>query len=784
MLRRTLDMTFSAAGLLFLFPLLAAAAVLVKIDGSGSVFTIEERAGRGLKPFRLIRFRTPEEDAGWAGRLLRKTRLLAPLPQLLNVLKGDMSLLGPEPPTREQVDRYSDDYERILQVRPGLLGLFSMGLSGEYGMKMESAPDEETISERIRLYREYAENPSISGDLKAVLIALFRLFYPRRHISALLGVLLPYRRATIITVHVASFASACALSFVLKYDTGLTGKELELLYRNLPVVVAVRTAMLFLFSLDKGLWRYVSARDLFTIAASTTAGTALIAAAGAPWTAGGASILAMDWLLNLFFLGGVRLLRRVHDRADVRRPGKKIVIVGAGDAADNFLRYLETSRAYNYEVKGLIDDDPLKKGLKVRSHTVLGSRRELPGIVESARPDEFLIAIPSATAERMGEIIKDLRQYAIPLKTLPSLWCVLNGRAHAFGEIKAIEPEDILFRPPVYGPDKGVESFFKGKSVLVTGAGGSIGSDLSRQIACAGPDRLVLLEKHEESLYKIDLELRRLQKDGTRIIPVIGDILDRENLERVIDRHRPEAVFHAAAYKHVPLMESHPYQAFRTNVIGTRNMAEMADRYGAERFVLISTDKAVEPVNVMGMTKRLAEELIKQYAESSKGTRFISVRFGNVLGSSGSVVPLFKEQILRGGPVTVTHPEMTRFLMTIPEAVHLVLQAAVIGKAGEVLVLDMGAPVKILDLAKRMISLYGYRPGVDIKVVFTGLRPGEKLDEKLFNTNEVIMSTAHPRVKVARSRARSCNVTGIIDRISGKDYVNERDIRDVLNIVA
>lgn len=784
MLRRTLDMTFSAAGLLFLFPLFAAAAVLVKIDGSGSVFTIEERAGRGLKPFRLIRFRTPEEDAGWAGRLLRKTRLLAPLPQLLNVLKGDMSLLGPEPPTREQVDRYSDDYERILQVRPGLLGLFSMGLSGEYGMKMESAPDEETISERIRLYREYAENPSISGDLKAVLIALFRLFYPRRHISALLGVLLPYRRATIITVHVASFASACALSFVLKYDTGLTGKELELLYRNLPVVVAVRTAMLFLFSLDKGLWRYVSARDLFTIAASTTAGTALIAAAGAPWTAGGASILAMDWLLNLFFLGGVRLLRRVHDRADVRRPGKKIVIVGAGDAADNFLRYLETSRAYNYEVKGLIDDDPLKKGLKVRSHPVLGSRRELPGIVESARPDEFLIAIPSATAERMGEIIKDLRQYAIPLKTLPSLWCVLNGRAHAFGEIKAIEPEDILFRPPVYGPDKGVESFFKGKSVLVTGAGGSIGSDLSRQIACAGPDRLVLLEKHEESLYKIDLELRRLQKDGTRIIPVIGDILDRENLERVIDRHRPEAVFHAAAYKHVPLMESHPYQAFRTNVIGTRNMAEMADRYGAERFVLISTDKAVEPVNVMGMTKRLAEELIKQYAESSKGTRFISVRFGNVLGSSGSVVPLFKEQILRGGPVTVTHPEMTRFLMTIPEAVHLVLQAAVIGKAGEVLVLDMGAPVKILDLAKRMISLYGYRPGVDIKVVFTGLRPGEKLDEKLFNTNEVIMSTAHPRVKVARSRARSCNVTGIIDRISGKDYVNERDIRDVLNIVA
>ena len=784
MLRRTLDMTFSAAGLLFLFPLLAAAAVLVKIDGSGSVFTIEERAGRGLKPFRLIRFRTPEEDAGWAGRLLRKTRLLAPLPQLLNVLKGDMSLLGPEPPTREQVDRYSDDYERILQVRPGLLGLFSMGLSGEYGMKMESAPDEETISERIRLYREYAENPSISGDLKAVLIALFRLFYPRRHISALLGVLLPYRRATIITVHVASFASACALSFVLKYDTGLTGKELELLYRNLPVVVAVRTAMLFLFSLDKGLWRYVSARDLFTIAASTTAGTALIAAAGAPWTAGGASILAMDWLLNLVFLGGVRLLRRVHDRADVRRPGKKIVIVGAGDAADNFLRYLETSRAYHYEVKGLIDDDPLKKGLKVRSHPVLGSRRELPGIVESARPDEFLIAIPSATAERMGEIIKDLRQYAIPLKTLPSLWCVLNGRAHAFGEIKAIEPEDILFRPPVYGPDKGVESFFKGKSVLVTGAGGSIGSDLSRQIACAGPDRLVLLEKHEESLYKIDLELRRLQKDGTRIIPVIGDILDRENLERVIDRHRPEAVFHAAAYKHVPLMESHPYQAFRTNVIGTRNMAEMADRYGAERFVLISTDKAVEPVNVMGMTKRLAEELIKQYAESSKGTRFISVRFGNVLGSSGSVVPLFKEQILRGGPVTVTHPEMTRFLMTIPEAVHLVLQAAVIGKAGEVLVLDMGAPVKILDLAKRMISLYGYRPGVDIKVVFTGLRPGEKLDEKLFNTNEVIMSTAHPRVKVARSRARSCNVTGIIDRISGKDYVNERDIRDVLNIVA
>lgn len=784
MIRRTFDLMFSAAGLLFLFPLFAATAVLVKIDGSGSMFTIEERAGRGLKPFRLIRFRTPEEEeAGWAGRVLRKTRL-ALLPQLLNVLKGDMSLLGPEPPTKELVDRFSEDYEHILQVRPGLLGLFSMGLSGEYGMKMESAPDEAILSERIRLYREYADNPTITGDLKAVFIALLTLLYPRRHISALLGALLPYRRATIVAIHIAFFASACVLSFVLKYDAGLSGIELEELYRTLPMVVAVRTAMLFVFSLDKGLWRYVSARDLFTIAASTTAGTALIALAGAPWTTGGASILAMDWLLNLFFLGGVRLLRRVHERAEVRRPGKKVVVIGAGDAADTFLRYLETNRAYNYEVKGLVDDDPLKKGLKVRSYPVLGSRRDLLNIVEEVKPDEFLIAIPSASEERMEEIIKDLRQYALPIKTLPSLWCILNGREHAFGRIKAIEPEDILFRPPVYGPDKGFEGFFKGKSVLVTGAGGSIGSDISRQIAGSGPKRLVLLEKHEESLYKIDLDLRQRQMNKTRVFPVIADILDERNLERLVDRHRPEVIFHAAAYKHVPLMESHPYQAFRTNVIGTRNMAEMAARYGAERFVLISTDKAVEPVNVMGMTKRLAEELIKQYSERSKGTRFISVRFGNVLGSSGSVVPLFKEQILRGGPVTITHPEMRRFLMTIPEAVHLVLQAAVIGKAGEVLVLDMGEPVKILDLARRMISLHGYRPGVDIKVVFTGLRPGEKLDEKLFNTSEVIMNTAHPRVKVARSRARACNVMGLIDRISGKDGMNERDIRDVLKVVA
>jgi FlaA1/EpsC-like NDP-sugar epimerase len=363
------------------------------------------------------------------------------------------------------------------------------------------------------------------------------------------------------------------------------------------------------------------------------------------------------------------------------------------------------------------------------------------------------------------KILEDLRQYGLPIKTMPSLWSILSGRS-PMTALKAIEPEDILFRAPALNGSTGLTELLQGKRVMVTGAGGSIGSELCKQIAAFSPEQLILYECHEENLYRIEKCLQSSDTPPlTLITPIIGDILDGHRVHGVMEEYRPHIIFHAAAYKHVPMIESNPQESFRTNVIGTRTIAEKALEFDVERFVLISTDKAVNPISVMGMTKKIAEEIIQYFAQSGRDrrTKFITVRFGNVLESSGSVVPLFKEQISKGGPVTVTHPEMTRYLMTISEAVRLVLQAAALGSGGETFVLDMGKAVKILDLAKRMISLYRYKPGIDIDIAFTGLRPGEKMDEELFNDYEKVENTSHPQINRANANGmRAKNILGLV----------------------
>jgi FlaA1/EpsC-like NDP-sugar epimerase len=449
------------------------------------------------------------------------------------------------------------------------------------------------------------------------------------------------------------------------------------------------------------------------------------------------------------------------------------------------LRDVDYSPYYPYEVIGLIDDSPAMKGLRIRNFPILGARSDLPDIVNRERPDEFIIAIPSASRPEFTDLLEELRQYGLPIKTMPSLWSILSGRG-SFNSLRAIEPEDILFRAPALNGSIDLRDLIEGKRVLVTGAGGSIGSELSRQIASFNPERLILYERHEENLYNIEKSLRS-PSDASRLTPVIGDILDEKRMNEVMGKYHPQIIFHAAAYKHVPMMEHNPYEAVRTNVYGTRIVAEKAIEFGAERFVLISTDKAVNPVNVMGMTKKIAEEIVIYLASgpASNGTQFMTVRFGNVLESSGSVVPLFKDQINRGGPVTVTHPEMTRFFMTISEAVRLVLQAAAIGKGGEVFVLDMGKAVKILDLAKRMIGLYGYKPGVDIEIIFSGLRPGEKLNEELFNSYETVKETSHDKINMAdlNGRARR-NVLKLINSMETSGFwENMGDTKRALQIL-
>jgi FlaA1/EpsC-like NDP-sugar epimerase/lipopolysaccharide/colanic/teichoic acid biosynthesis glycosyltransferase len=777
--KRGFDVFFSAIGLVLLVPIFAVMALLIKLDSAGPVFFVQKRVGKRFRLFDLYKFRSMVPDAvrrgglitadkdprvTRIGRFLRRTKL-DELPQLWNVLKGEMSLVGPRPEVEKYVTACQDDYREILGVRPGITDVASLTYRDEEKV-LEGKTDPEgyylhmVLPEKINLAKEYVRKASLVYDLKIIGMTFFKLIYPHDAIHKWITKVTPYRRPIVIGIQIGVFILSNYLAFFVRFDGDIPGRETASFLKYLPLLVLLRIIFLFVFSLGKGLWRYVGVRDLLNITSAISLGSVgfvIIVRYFFADTFYPRSIYVLDWYFNIFLLGGLRLFRRFHEKEIGKQTFKKrILVIGAGNGAEMLLRDVESNPFYAYKVIGLIDDNPVKKGLTLRSIPILGTRKDLLSIVKRERPDEFLIAIPSISRSEFENIVRDLRQYGFPIKTLPSLWSLLSGKGYA-NSMQAIEPEDILFRAPACNGSIDLKEFIRGKRVLVTGAGGSIGSELSRQIASFEPGKLILFERHEENLYKIDKALRALYPDPAPFITsVIGDILNERRMGEVMEVYRPHVVFHAAAYKHVPLMEDNAYEAFRTNVVGTRIVAEKAIGSGVERFILVSTDKAVNPVNVMGMTKKLAEEMIYSMSrDTATGTpRFIVVRFGNVLESSGSVVPLFREQIQKGGPVTVTHPEITRYFMTLSEAVRLVLQAAAVGKGGEVFVLDMGKPVKILDLAKRMISLYGYKPGVDIEIVFTGLRPGEKLHEELFNPYEKLQKTSHAKINVADSNGR------------------------------
>jgi FlaA1/EpsC-like NDP-sugar epimerase len=423
-----------------------------------------------------------------------------------------------------------------------------------------------------------------------------------------------------------------------------------------------------------------------------------------------------------------------------------VIVVGAGDAAQLMLREMLRTPALGYTPIGLIDDDPRKKNLRLHGVRVLGTSEELQHIVHDRRPDELLIAIPSASGESRQRIVDIANAAGIPVKTLPGLHELIAGDLNLATQIRPVQVEDLLGREPVEVDLEAIYSYLAGKTVLVTGAGGSIGSELCRQIARAEPQRIVLVDQGESSLYDIERELVD-ERGFSAGVPVLADVRDRNRMRQVFERYRPAVVFHAAAYKHVPLMEANPLESVRNNVLGTRVVADVAIEFGAERFVLISTDKALNPHSVYGQSKTLCEWIVGSHGDRDDvPTRFVAVRFGNVLNSTGSVIPLFRRQIERGGPVTVTHPEMSRYFMTIPEAVSLIVQAGAIGGRGHVYVLDMGEPVKILDLARYMIRLSGKEPETDVPIVFIGARPGEKLHEELWSEGETVGPTGHPKI--------------------------------------
>lgn len=526
----------------------------------------------------------------------------------------------------------------------------------------------------------------------------------------------------------------------------------------LPLLIPIRIVFFGHFGMYRSGWRYAGLRDCLNIIQAVTFSTivffiCVVLTHGyfrtylktTYWP----SVILGDWVLLGVLLTLARFSLRIKKELLAwRRAGKcNALIVGAGSAGVMLLRELVNNPNMDYSVRGFVDDDPEKQGMLIQGVPVLGTRKELATLVHTLFIEEVLIAIPSASGKAIREIIETCTTLGVRFKTLPSVSEIVDGTVQV-SDLRAVDIMDVLRREPVQLDTTKIRENLRDRVILVTGGGGSIGSELCRQIALYHPRELVLVELSEYNLYQIDKELRRKHPE-LKIYPYIADIKNEHRLRWIFEHHEPSLVFHAAAYKHVPIMELNPVEAVLNNVKGTMNVANAADRAGCAEFVMISTDKAVRPSSIMGATKRVAELYVQSFNAISR-TNFISVRFGNVLDSSGSVLPLFKEQIMHGGPVTVTHPEVTRYFMLIPEAAQLVLQAATLGTGGEIFILDMGEPVKILDLARNLIQLMGKQPGVDIEIIFTGLRPGEKLHEEL-----VYEGTEQPtkaqKIMVARS---------------------------------
>ncbi|HCK75511.1 MAG TPA: polysaccharide biosynthesis protein [Gammaproteobacteria bacterium] len=521
----------------------------------------------------------------------------------------------------------------------------------------------------------------------------------------------------------------------------------------LPLVVFWHLVFFIVFGVHRGAWRFTSTHDLSVILKSVVVGTAVVAFSiflATRLIAVPRSVFPLHGVFLIGLLIGTRILYRLfRDRQVSRGVGKRVLIVGAGAAGDMLLKDLGRNQGINYDVVGFIDDDETKKGREIQGVRVLDRCAAIPQLARLLRIELILIAVPSASAEAMRSIVEYCEKAATPFRTLPKVQDILDGAASS-ADLRSVELDDLLGRDPVSLDWRAMAGMIKGRRVLITGGAGSIGSELCRQVARLEPEEITLFEQNEFNLYSLALELEERFPLVT-FRRLLGDVCDPESVEFVFSQYQPQIVFHAAAYKHVPMLQAQVRETIRNNTVGTMLTAAAAVRSGAERFILISTDKAVNPTSMMGVSKRLAEMVVQLNNAESK-TAFITVRFGNVLGSAGSVVPLFERQIRGGGPVTVTDPMMTRYFMTISEACQLILQACAMGEGGEIFVLNMGEPVKIDYLARQMIRLSGKMPDEEIEIRYTGLRPGEKLTEELFHPDEDLTPTSYDKILLARSR--------------------------------
>lgn len=586
----------------------------------------------------------------------------------------------------------------------------------------------------------------------------------------------------LLIVDVITIIGVALISLLIRFDGYITSHYLHQMIDALPIMVISYIVMLLSMHLYTRIWRYAGMREMVAVLIATTLGAGLFYTGMYVFDKSlPRSIYLISWILSTGVIGIGRMV--LHYIA-MRYGGKQstdadmvnTLIIGAGDAGATIAREIERYHKRSRKVIGFIDDDESKFNRLMGGVRILGNRHDIPSIVKEHKVKEIIIAMPSVTRNEIRNIMEICSPLKCKVNTLPGMYQLLDDEV-LVSHLHPVSIEDLLERDEVHLDMDIVEHYIRDKVVLVTGAGGSIGSEICRQIMRVGPKQLLLLGHGENSIYLINQELKNIYKDGP-IIPIIADIRDKQQLDQIFTQYNPQVVFHAAAHKHVPLMEIQPMAAVLNNIYGTRNVADVAGRHGVERFVMISTDKAVNPTSVMGATKRVAEKVIISMNDTYD-TKYITVRFGNVLGSRGSVIPLFKKQIEAGGPVTVTDPEMTRYFMTIPEASQLVLQAGAMGKGGEVFLLDMGEPVKIIDLARNMIRLSGLEPDKDIHIKITGLRPGEKKYEELLTSEEGTNRTNH--TKIFEAALDTVDRDWLIEKISTFDSC-ETDM-DVIGVL-
>jgi FlaA1/EpsC-like NDP-sugar epimerase len=592
----------------------------------------------------------------------------------------------------------------------------------------------------------------------------------------------------IFILDVVLLAAALFCAFLVRFEFNIPSYYLSSFLQIIPYAVLTKIACFYLFDLYRGMWRYTSISDLFNIIKAASVSSLLIVTFigfKTRFIGYSRSVFLIDWLLTILFIAGFRLAVRLFFESFTsgesghrarpsfkgilsrkRKNAKKLLIIGAGDCGEKIFREIYNNTSLPYQIVGFLDDNRNKVGRKIHGVPVLGRIAEIETAIKKVKADEALLAIPSASGQQMRIIVECCKASGIPFKTVPSYGELIDGKV-SVKAIRDVAYRDLLGREDVRLDEKGIGAYIEGNCVMITGAGGSIGSELCRQVCRFKPKEVVLYERAESPLYEVELELKRNFRD-IRIVPVLGDIQSTEQLFKTFDAHAPITVFHAAAYKHVPMLEMQPWKAVENNILGTTNLVNTVKKFKIDRFVFVSTDKAVRPTNVMGASKRVAEMLIQcqNYDPDSK-TKFAIVRFGNVVGSVGSVVPLFRRQIEIGGPVTVTHPEVTRYFMTVPEACQLILQAgALCSEQVEVFVLEMGQPIKICDMARDLIRLSGFEPDLDIKIEYIGLRPGEKLYEELITEGEGIVPTSHKKIMTLRGDICSpSQINGKIDKL-------------------